>query len=114
MNGNSKLPHIAVIGGGPAGLRAAEVAAAAGAQVTLFDAKPSVGRKFLVAGKGGLNLRMVKLLSALPTATPVPANPADSGRKYCASSVPQICASGLRNLALNHLSQVAAASIQWP
>ena len=49
-------PHIAVIGGGPAGLRAAEVAAAAGAQVTLFDAKPSVGRKFLVAGKGGLNL----------------------------------------------------------
>ncbi|KAB2641167.1 MAG: FAD-binding protein, partial [Verrucomicrobia bacterium] len=49
-------PHIAVIGGGPAGLRAAEVAAAAGAQVSLFDGKPSVGRKFLVAGKGGLNL----------------------------------------------------------
>jgi uncharacterized flavoprotein (TIGR03862 family) len=47
---------IAVIGGGPAGLRAAEVAAAAGVRVTLFDAKPSVGRKFLVAGKGGLNL----------------------------------------------------------
>jgi len=49
-------PRIAVMGGGPAGLRAAEVAATAGAQVTLFDAKPSVGRKFLVAGKGGLNL----------------------------------------------------------
>ncbi len=49
-------PHIAVIGGGPAGLRAAEVAATAGARVTVFDAKPSVGRKFLVAGKGGLNL----------------------------------------------------------
>ncbi|MCE9608606.1 MAG: TIGR03862 family flavoprotein [Chthoniobacter sp.] len=48
--------HIAVIGGGPAGLRAAEVAAAGGARVTLFDAKPSVGRKFLVAGRGGLNL----------------------------------------------------------
>jgi uncharacterized flavoprotein (TIGR03862 family) len=48
--------HLAVIGGGPAGLRAAEVAAAAGLRVTLFDAKPSVGRKFLVAGKGGLNL----------------------------------------------------------
>src|SRR4051812_6618985 len=48
--------HIAIIGGGPAGLRAAEVAAAGGAQVTLFDAKPSVGRKFLVAGRGGLNL----------------------------------------------------------
>ena len=48
--------RIAVIGGGPAGLRAAEVAVAAGAAVTVFDAKPSVGRKFLVAGKSGLNL----------------------------------------------------------
>lgn len=47
---------IAVIGGGPSGLRAAETAASAGASVVLFDAKPSVGRKFLVAGKGGLNL----------------------------------------------------------
>ena len=47
---------IAVIGGGPAGLRAAEVAAGMGRKVTVFDGKPSVGRKFLVAGKGGLNL----------------------------------------------------------
>ena len=46
----------AIIGGGPAGLRAAEVLAAAGWRVELFDQKPSVGRKFLVAGKGGLNL----------------------------------------------------------
>lgn len=48
--------QLAVVGGGPAGLRAAEVAASAGVDVTLFDGKPSVGRKFLVAGKGGLNL----------------------------------------------------------
>ncbi|WP_411827947.1 NAD(P)/FAD-dependent oxidoreductase [Luteolibacter sp. AS25] len=47
---------IVVVGGGPAGLRAAEVAAQSGRKVTLFDAKPGVGRKFLVAGKGGLNL----------------------------------------------------------
>lgn len=47
---------IAVIGGGPAGLRAAEVAMEGGATVTVFEGKPSVGRKFLVAGKGGLNL----------------------------------------------------------
>ncbi len=47
---------VAVIGGGPAGLRVAELAAAAGLEVTLFDAMPSVGRKFLVAGKSGLNL----------------------------------------------------------
>ena len=50
------MKHLAIIGGGPAGLRAAEVAAAGGAAVTVFDAKASVGRKFLVAGKGGLNL----------------------------------------------------------
>lgn len=47
---------IAIIGGGPAGLMAAEVLAAAGRAVTVYDAKPSVGRKFLLAGKGGLNL----------------------------------------------------------
>ena len=45
-----------VIGGGPAGLMAAEVLANRGAQVSLYDAMPSVGRKFLLAGKGGLNL----------------------------------------------------------
>ncbi|MFT5052556.1 MAG: putative flavoprotein YhiN, partial [Chlamydiales bacterium] len=48
--------RIAIVGGGPAGLRAAEVAAASGAQVTLFEAQRSVGRKFLVAGRSGLNL----------------------------------------------------------
>jgi uncharacterized flavoprotein (TIGR03862 family) len=47
---------VAIVGGGPAGLMAAEVLAAAGASVELFDAMPSVGRKFLLAGKGGLNL----------------------------------------------------------
>jgi uncharacterized flavoprotein (TIGR03862 family) len=46
----------AVIGGGPAGLMAAEVLSDAGAAVHVFDAMPSVGRKFLLAGKGGLNL----------------------------------------------------------
>jgi uncharacterized flavoprotein (TIGR03862 family) len=47
---------VAVIGGGPAGLMAAEVLSQAGLRVDLFDSMPSVGRKFLVAGKGGLNL----------------------------------------------------------
>ncbi|WP_026224526.1 TIGR03862 family flavoprotein [Methyloversatilis thermotolerans] len=47
---------VAVIGGGPAGLMAAEYLSAAGASVDLFEGKPSVGRKFLLAGKGGLNL----------------------------------------------------------
>ena len=46
----------AVVGGGPAGLMAAQVLAEGGAQVDLFERMPSVGRKFLLAGKGGLNL----------------------------------------------------------
>ena len=51
-----QLPGIAIIGGGPAGLMAAETARAAGFDVDVFDAMGSVGRKFLIAGKGGLNL----------------------------------------------------------
>ena len=47
---------IVIIGGGPAGLMAAEAASAGGAYVELYDAMASVGRKFLLAGKGGLNL----------------------------------------------------------
>ena len=47
---------VAVIGGGPAGLMAAQVLSEAGIAVHLFDAMPSIGRKFLLAGKGGLNL----------------------------------------------------------
>ena len=48
--------HVAVIGAGPAGLMAAEVLAQGGAGVTVYDAMPSAGRKFLMAGRGGLNL----------------------------------------------------------
>jgi uncharacterized flavoprotein (TIGR03862 family) len=55
---SSRAPShvVAVIGGGPAGLMAAEVLAAAGMQVDVYDAMPSVGRKFLMAGKGGMNI----------------------------------------------------------
>src|SRR5881628_3100698 len=45
-----------VIGAGPSGLMAAEVLAQGGAKVTVYDAMPSAGRKFLMAGRGGLNL----------------------------------------------------------
>ena len=48
--------HVAIIGAGPAGLMAAEVLAQCGARVTVYDAMPSAGRKFLMAGRGGLNL----------------------------------------------------------
>jgi uncharacterized flavoprotein (TIGR03862 family) len=54
----AQLPqaYVAVIGGGPAGLMAAEVLGRGGARVTLYDRMPSAGRKFLLAGRGGLNL----------------------------------------------------------
>lgn len=58
---------IAVIGGGPAGLMAAEVLSAHGVPVDVYDAMPSVGRKFLMAGKGGLNLTHAEPLADFVT-----------------------------------------------
>ncbi|QSI75547.1 TIGR03862 family flavoprotein [Niveibacterium microcysteis] len=51
-----RRPRVAIIGGGPAGLMAAEVLSQADVAVDLFEAMPSVGRKFLMAGKGGMNI----------------------------------------------------------
>ncbi len=48
--------HVTIIGGGPAGLMAAEVLSQAGVRVDLYDGMPSVGRKFLLAGVGGMNI----------------------------------------------------------
>ena len=50
------MKKVIVVGGGPAGLMAADVLSAAGLEVHVYDAMPSVGRKFLLAGKGGLDL----------------------------------------------------------
>ena len=50
------MATVVIFGGGPAGLMAAEAAVTAGTRVALYDAIPSVGRKLLLAGKGGLNL----------------------------------------------------------
>src|ERR1700744_712480 len=55
MSSIPKSP-IAIVGAGPAGLMAAEVLAQAGVGVTVYDAMASAGRKFLMAGRGGLNL----------------------------------------------------------
>jgi uncharacterized flavoprotein (TIGR03862 family) len=66
--------NVAVVGAGPAGLMAAEVMALGGAGVTIYDAMPSVGRKFLMAGRGGLNLthseELPKFLARYGAATP--------------------------------------------
>jgi uncharacterized flavoprotein (TIGR03862 family) len=83
---------IAVVGGGPAGLMAAEVLAAAGQAVTVFDRMPSLGRKLLIAGRGGLNLthtepldrflsRYGRARSAIEPA--VAAFPPDALRAWC-------------------------------
>ena len=53
---NLPTKSVAIIGGGPAGLMAAEVLSTTGVKVNLYDAMPSVGRKFLMAGKGGMNI----------------------------------------------------------
>ncbi|QFU15239.1 NAD(P)/FAD-dependent oxidoreductase [Microvirga thermotolerans] len=56
MSPSPSSPRVAVIGGGPAGLMAAEVLGRAGLSVTVYDRMPSLGRKLLMAGRGGLNL----------------------------------------------------------
>ena len=49
-------PEVAIVGGGPAGLMASDVLLRGGVRVTIYDQMPAVGRKFLLAGRGGLNL----------------------------------------------------------
>lgn len=61
---SSTSNHVAIIGAGPAGLMAAEVISAGGAAVIVYDAMPSVGRKLLMAGRGGLNLTHSEALPA--------------------------------------------------
>ena len=64
----NRTQRVAVIGGGPAGLMAAEALAAAGVEVDLYDTMPSVGRKFLMAGKGGMNLTHSEPADIIPLA----------------------------------------------
>ncbi len=84
--------QVAIIGAGPAGLMAAEVLAQGGAHVTVYDAMPSVGRKFLMAGRGGLNLTHSEPLPAFLTryreampqlAAAIEALPPDRLREWC-------------------------------
>lgn len=77
------MTRIAVIGAGPAGLIAAETLAEAGSAVTVFDHMPSVGRKFLMAGRGGLNLTHAEALEAfLPRYRPQAPMLLDAVRAY--------------------------------
>jgi uncharacterized flavoprotein (TIGR03862 family) len=58
--------RVAIVGAGPAGLMAAEVIATAGFAVTVFEKMPGIGRKFLMAGRGGLNLTHCEPLERFP------------------------------------------------
>ena len=83
---------IAIVGGGPAGLAAAEVLAEAGHAVTIYERMPSVGRKLLIAGRGGLNLTHSEPLPAFlgryhpagSLAEAIAAFPPDALRAWCA------------------------------
>src|SRR3984957_15186466 len=84
--------NVAIIGAGPAGLMAAETLALGGARVTVYDVMPSVGRKFLMAGRGGLNLThseplpafLVRYREAMPQlAAAIQAFPPDHLRAWC-------------------------------
>ncbi|MGY8661199.1 TIGR03862 family flavoprotein [Bradyrhizobium sp. UFLA05-109] len=86
------MTNVAVIGAGPAGLMAAEVLAAGGAAVTVYDAMPSAGRKFLMAGRGGLNLThtepLPQFIARYREAAPklqaaIDAFPPDGLREWC-------------------------------
>ena len=88
----SSQTRIAIIGAGPAGLMAAETIAQGGARVTVYDAMPSVGRKLLMAGRGGLNLTHSEPLPAFlsryrearPMLVPaIEAFPPDRLRAWC-------------------------------
>ena len=85
---------VAVVGAGPAGLMAAEVLAGRGARVTVYDRMPSAGRKFLMAGRGGLNLThseelpdfLMRYGAAAPRLRPaIEAFPPDAVRAWCAA-----------------------------
>ena len=90
------MPTVAVIGGGPAGLMAAETLARSGVRVTVYERMPSPGRKFLLAGRGGLNLThseaLRQFLTRYGAAEPfasrdrgVPADGCGPGARSCGS-----------------------------
>ena len=108
---NTKLSRSSPsIGGGPAGLMAAEALAAGGVRVDVYDAMPSVGRKFLMAGKGGMNLTHSEAAGALSRALRR-ARRADRAAAATVST-PRRCGAGCTSWASKRSSAVRAACFQ--
>lgn len=107
------MPSVAIIGGGPAGLMAAEaVVQGAGSHevnIDMYDAMPSMGRKFLLAGKGGLNLTHSEPPSYSFTVTERSAN---ASLRYCMHSGPTHCVRGWKDSVSKPKSAVPAASFR--
>jgi uncharacterized flavoprotein (TIGR03862 family) len=82
------MKTLAIIGGGPAGLRAAETAIGNGIEVTVYDAKPSTGRKLLVAGRGGLNITKSESFDLFMRRYSGPDLPAERWREFLAEFTP--------------------------
>jgi uncharacterized flavoprotein (TIGR03862 family) len=105
-------PEVVVVGAGPAGLMAAEVLAGAGRRVSVFDAMPSAGRKFLLAGIGGLNLTHSEGLEAFIARyadTPAPVLGGGAGQAFAASErVQRAMGAMLRAFSPQDLRQWAA------
>ena len=85
MTDDSRAPSAAVVGGGPAGLMAAETLAAHGFRVDVYDQMPSVGRKLLLAGRSGLNLTHSEPIDALAARYGTAQQVADAVRRFDAS-----------------------------
>ena len=105
--GHVSRPVVVVLGGGPAGLMAAEVLAEGGAEVQLCDAMRSVGRKFLLAGKGGLNLTHSESLDTFVCA--LRRTPTRRSARCSATSARSSCATGPRAWASRPSSAVPGA-----
>ena len=99
MSEPQNVPLVAVIGAGPAGLMAAEVLSNQGVRVEVFDAMPSAGRKFLLAGIGGMNITHSEPLDAF----------LGRYRPSSIASTPMRCARGFMGWASTRLSAARAA-----
>ena len=104
------MNNVLVVGAGPAGLMAAEVLAAAGVAVDVADAMPSVGRKFLLAGKGGLNCNTPICSKLIGTVTTT-CRARKRSPPSVTSSAPSVCQFTCQTGVFNRISKPCASNV---